>query len=328
MGLVTVNFQCIDQEIVPNPVTSAVVRVYETNDTFVTELISDPITGIASGLLDGTAAPNPHAYIIRLYKFGSPAVDNPQRVEIYDPPAGAPVTGTNDFKIRFDPHAAVAPADPRLCRLSGYFRRVDGNPASGLGTLSNVSAPVSGPTRGHVIRITSLMNPLIVDGAGSFSSPVYCYADDDGLVEVDLFREGTYSVIVEDIHPSCIQEAHRVIHVPDRSTANLLDVLFPVVTDVSWNPAGPWSVVVGGELDVVPTITASDYRVLEGIATYDVEYTVDDISVATVTPVDDTTIKVMGVASGSTTLRVSRKDESIVRVPGDITGGTVVITVT
>jgi hypothetical protein len=328
MGLVTVNFECVDQEIVPNPVTNAVVRVYETDDTFVTELISDAVTGIASGLLDGQAAPTPHAYNIRLYKFGSPAVDNPQRVEVYDPPGGAPVTGTNDFKIRFDPHAAVAPADPRLCRLSGHFRRVDGNPASGLGTLSNNTAPVSGPTRGHVLRITSLMDPLIVDGNGAFSSPVYCYADDDGLVEVDLFREGTYSVIVEDIHPGCIQEAHRIIHVPDRSTANLLDVLFPVVLDVSWNPAGPWSVAVGGELDVVPTLTASDYRVLEGIATYDVEYTVDDTSIATVTTKDDSTLTVVGVASGSTTLRVTRRDESVVRVPGDISGGAVVITVT
>lgn len=322
MGLVTVNFECVDQEIVPNPVGSAVVRVYETNDTFVTELVSDPVTGIASGLLDGLAAPNPHAYNIRLYKFGSPAVDNPQRIEVYDPPAGAPITGTNDFKIYFDPHKAEAPADPRLCRCGGHFRFVDGTPARGL------VEPYREPkNRGHVLRITSLMNPLIVDGAGAFASPVYVEADRDGWAQVDLFRNGVYSVIVEGIHPNCIQEAHRVIHVPDRSTINLLDLLFPVVIDVNWSPVGPWTVSVGGDLDVQPTITTTDYRILEGIAIEDVVYGVDDDSVAIVAPKDSSTLTVIGVASGTTNLRVSRRDESINRVPGDISGGVVAITV-
>ena len=322
MGLVTVNFECVDQEIVPNPVTSAVVRVYETDDTFVTELISDPVTGIASGLLDGLAAPNPHAYNIRLYKFGSPAVDNPQRVAVYDPPAGAPVTGTNDFKIHFDPHASQAPADPRLCRCSGHFRFIDGNPARGL------VEPYREPRhRGHVIRITSLMNPLIVDGDGAFSSPVYVYADRDGWAEVDLFRNGIYSAFVEDVHPGCIQEAHRVIHVPDRSTTNLLDLLFPVAITVGWNPAGPWRVAVGGDLDLQPTVTSSDHRVLEGVATDDVTYAVDDLSIATVVVKGTSTLTITGVASGTTDLRVSRRDESIVRIPGIISGGVVAITV-
>lgn len=322
MGLVTVNFECVDQELPPNPVTSAVIRVYETDDTFVTELVSDLVTGIASGLLDGLAAPNPHAYNIRLYKYGSPAVDNPQRIEVYDPPAGAPVTGTNDFKIYFDPRKAEAPADPRLCRCGGYFRRVDGTAARGL--IEPYREPLH---RGHILRITSLMNPLIVDGAGAFSSPVYVEADRFGWAQVDLFRSGTYSVFVEDIHPGCPQEAHRVIHVPDRSTVNLLDLLFPVITDVSWNPVGPWTVAVGGDLDLQPTVTSSDYRVLEGSATEDVVYTVDDESIARVAVKGTSTLTITGVASGTTNLRVSRRDVSIVRVPGDVSGGVVAITV-
>jgi hypothetical protein len=323
MGLVTVNFECVDEEITPNPVGTVVIRVFETDDTFVTSFTSNAVTGIATGSLDGSASPNPHLYNIRIYKYGH-TVDNPQQISIYDPPAGAP-TGTNDFKITLDPHAAQAPADARLCRLSGYFRNIDGTPANGRST--------TGPTieqkqRGHILRFTSLMDPLIVDQQGTFSSPVYAEADTDGLIEVDLFREGKYSVAVEDIHPGCIQESHKIIYVPDRSTANLLDILFPVVIQVDWSPAGPWAVSVGGSLDVTPTVTATDYRVISGIAQGDVEYTVDDTTIATVGASDESTLSIQGVSSGSTQLRVSRRDSTIVRIPGDITGGVVDITVT
>ena len=309
MGLVTVNFECVDQELPPNPVGSVVVRVYETNDTFVTELISDPVTGIASGLLDGAAAPTPHDYNIRVYKYGN-TVDTPQAISIYDPPAGAPITGTNDFKITLDPNKAQAPADPALCRLSGYIRMGDGQPAAG-----------------QVIRFAPMFDPLIIDDVGVFATPVYREADDEGCIEVDLFRGGVYAAFVEDIHPNCIQEAYRKIYVPDRSTAELLNVLFPVVTLVEWNPVGPWSVAVGGTLTVTPTVTASDYRVLEGLAEGDVEYAVDDRSIAQVS-MNSSTLTLEGISSGTTKLRVSRRDESISRVPASITGGVVDITVT
>jgi hypothetical protein len=324
MGLVTVQFECVDQDVPANPVGSAVIRIFDDTDTYVTSMTSDAVTGIASGTLDGAAAPTPNVYYIRPYYFGA-EVDTPQRIEVYDPPAGAP-TGTNDFKVTFDPHAAEAPADARLCRLSGFVRRIDGTPAAGLSEDYNHQS--LRPLRGHVLRFTSMMDPLVVDGNGAFASPVYAEADREGLIEVDLFREGTYSVFVEDIHPNCVQEAHRVIHVPDRSTANLMDILFPTVSDVTWNPAGPWAVAVGGELDVQPTVTASDYRVLTGTATADVVYTVADTSIAALAYKDDYTLTIRGVASGTTELQVTRGDSSIVRIPGDITGGTVVITVT
>jgi len=309
MGLVTVNFQCVDEELPPNPVGSVVIRVYETDDTFVTELVADPVTGIASGLLDGQPAPIPHEFNIRIYKYGN-TVDTPQSIEVYDPPAGAPITGTNDFKIALDPHKAQAPADPRLCRLHGFIRLGDGN-----------------PSRRHVLRFAPKFDPLIVDDQGVFGTPAYVESDDDGRIEVDLFRDGKYAVFVEDIHPNCIQEACRLIHVPDRSTAELMNVLFPVVSLVEWNPPGPWTVAAGGELAVTPTVYASDYRVLEGLADGDVEYTTDDREVAIVKK-GSSDLTVEGVSSGTTKLRVSRRDESIVRLPGDITGGVVDITVT
>ena len=325
MGLVTVNFECVDQEIVPNPVGTVVIRVYTLADVFVTEFTSDAVTGIATGLLDGAAAPTPNAYNIRIYKFAY-GVTNPQQIEVYDPPAGSP-TGTNDFKLTLDPHVPAAPADARLCRCSGYFRRVDGSSAGGS-VDSYWNTARFGPWRGHILRFTSLMDPLIVDGAGAFSSPVYAEADADGLIEIDLFREGMYSVFVEDIHPGCIQEAMRAIHVPDRSTANLLDILFPDLADITWNPVGPWAVAAGGVLDVQPAITLTDYRVLEGTGTDDVTYSVDDPSIATLGYKDADTLTVTGVASGTTQLRVSRRDESIIRIPGSYTGGVVDITVT
>lgn len=322
MGLVTVNFECVDQELPPGGVPGVVVRVYETDDSYVNEFVAGP-TGIATGLLNGEASPSPHAYNIRIYKYGH-SVTNPQAIEIYDPPAGSP-TGTNDFTLTLDPHAAQAPADARLCRCSGYFRRIDGVPAGGP---VNRNAATGGFLRNQVLRFTSLMDPLIVDQIGAFGSPVYAEADDNGLIEIDLYRDGKYSVIVEDVHPGCLQEAHRIIHVPDRSTANLLDILFPVVVEIAWSPSGPWNLAVSGELDVTPTITASDYRVLTGIAADDVEYAVDDPTIASVASKDDSTLTITGVASGTTQLSITRRDDSIVRVPGTITGGVVTINVT
>jgi hypothetical protein len=49
MGLVTVNFECVDEEVTPNPVGSVVIRVFETNDTFVTSFTGDPVTGAGAG---------------------------------------------------------------------------------------------------------------------------------------------------------------------------------------------------------------------------------------------------------------------------------------
>ena len=87
----------------------------------------------------------------------------------------------------------------------------------------------------------------------------------------------------------------------------------PVVEQVTFDQAS-LALSVGETADVVPTVVASNQQVLEGAAGGDVEYTVLDPTVASVSVQDDKVV-ITALAAGSTQLDVSRRDESIVVVP-------------
>jgi hypothetical protein len=106
-----------------------------------------------------------------------------------------------------------------------------------------------------------------------------------------------------------------------------MDLLFPLVEKVEYAPAPPWVIPVGTDLDVVPTVTSSDFQVLEDTANGDVLYESDDESIVSVTVRDDR-ITLRGVAVGAANLVASRKDLSVIHVPDPgIDGATAALTV-
>jgi hypothetical protein len=293
MALETVNVVVKDDQIVPQPVDAVVVRVFDsTGTTFITEGttgVPTPGSGSVQFTLNGSG-PLPTTYQLRFYINGG-AIKSPQYIQVFSPPSLAP-TGANNFLVTASLFTLPTATNPRLCRASGFVWGPDGR-----------------PRRGVDMHFIPCFRPLVVDGYGVLGERVAIRTDQDGYASTDLFRTGIYQVTIES------QENYtRVIYVPDRSSINLFNLLFPLVVDVQYTPVGPWFVPVGTQLTLVPTLTANDYRVLDGIGDQDVIYSTDDQNIASVT-VNADNIIIRGNAPGSTTLRVSRRDTSIVYIP-------------
>lgn len=304
MALETVDILVQDDEVVPQPVDGVTVRVYDSSGTtLLTSGVTGAVTpGHAEFTLDGDDPPI--EYQLRFSVNGGSIV-SPQAIEVYSPPASAP-TGANNFVSTASMFTLSPATNIRLCRASGY-----------------VWGPNGKPRRGVDMHFIPCFNPLVVDGIGILGERVATNTDEDGYVQVDLLRGGEYLATIES-H----ENIQRHVVVPDRDSVNINNLLFPIVVDIDFTPAGPWAVAVDAELEITPVVTASDFRVLETTAADDVQYATDDPDIATVT-VGASTITIRGISPGTTQLRVTRTDESIVYVPDPgINGGVVTITVT
>jgi len=297
MALEIVRFLVQDMEAPPSPIPGVAVRVFDAGGVFVTSGTTDAL-GIVDITLDGAVSPGTQ-YLIRLYKFGV-SFDSPASIYVISP---APVPEGNNFKAYGDINAASAPSDARLCRCHGYLRDARGDAWRGR------------------IRFT-LYSPDIVDQTAILSRELTVEADSYGYFLVDLFRTGVYVAQVEGISSD-----ERRVTVPDASTINIADLLYPVILYISYSPAAPFALAVGATLEVTPTVVASDGRVLTGIAAQDLIWSVDDETVASVT-LDAATLTLLGLSAGSASLTAVRNDASISRIPDTITGGTSSIVVT
>lgn len=290
MSLETVQVLVVDDQVVPQPLDGVVVRVFDSaGAVFITSgTTGDVIPGAVEFTLDGGDPPT--RYQLRFYRIGT-SIASPQYIDVYSPASNSP-TGTNNFRVSATVRTLPAAVDPRLCRASGYVRNGAGQP------LKNLE-----------LHFISTFSPLIVDGIGIYGERVIVTTDADGYVSIDLYRCGSYQVTLES-HDN----VQRLIAVPDRSSVNINNLLFPILVGVQWDPPPPWTVPVGDELEVVPTLTASDYRELSGTASEDAAYTSADTAVASVTTREDKII-IRGEAAGTTTLTVTRRDTSVVYVP-------------
>lgn len=304
MATETVDVYVQDDQVTPQPVNGIVVRVYDATGT---TLITSGTTG--SPASDGHVefslpGDNPAiVYQLRFYISGG-SIPSPQLIEVYSPPSAAP-TSTNNFQVDATIFTLPTASDPLLCRCSGY-----------------VVTPEGQPRKGVDIHLIPCFNPLVAGDKGVLSERVATSSDSDGYVQLDLYRNGKYLATVESQ-----ENVERQVTVPDRSSININHLLFPIVVSATFDPAGPWTMSVGDTLEITPTITASNYQVLDGAAADDLIYEIDDTAVATVSVSNDT-IVITAVAAGSATLTLSRADDSIVYIPDPgIDGGTVAITV-
>ncbi len=303
MPLETVTVAASTDDLIPVPVDDVMVRVFdETGTTFITSgLTGDVTTGIVEFSLDGDVVPV--RYQLRFGISGG-AIVQPQYIDVYSPAAGSP-TGTNNFGITAAMFTLEPASNPRLCRASGYVLGPDGRPRGGIDV--------------HFVPCISLS---VVDGYGLLGERVACRSDRTGFISVDLFRTGMYKAVVESR-----EDVAREVVVPDRSSINIFSLLFPRVATIDWSLVAPWTTTVGATLSVIPTITATDFRVLDAPASEDVTYTMTHPEIATVTVVEGA-IQVTGVSPGSTTLVVTRSNSEITYIPDlDIDGGVVAVTV-
>lgn len=275
------------------PVVGALVKVYNSSGTiFYTQAITDS-DGRASFLLETLG------YSLRFYKQHV-GFAQPQLIDVLATPS------TNQFNVTAEVLTPPIATDPRLCRASGYFRDVTGAPKRWLD-----------------IHFISKFSPLLLDGDGIVTERVHVRTDEDGYASLDLIRCAQYDAVVE-----ALEDSPRLISVPDASSVNLPDLLFPVVSAVSFDPPGPWTVAAGSELEVTPTVTTSDGRPLTGLATDDVRWSSSDDTVMAVV-FGTTSLTLRGIGAGTAELRAERLNTSIVRIPNSpISGQPVVVTVT
>lgn len=320
MAAETVKFYVTDQNT--DPILGVLVRVFDaTGTTFIAQDYTVDVGGdaVAEVTLDGDDPPI--EYTIRLSKTGV-AFDgslgddskSPQLIEIYSPPAASP-TGKNDFDLRGETFTRPVATDPRLCRASGFFKDAFGRP------LANLD-----------IKLINQFKPAIVDGYGILGERGDLRTDEDGYVEVDLYRNGEYLAYVQSIQAADADPAsaivfNREVVVPDQSSIDFVALLFPFVEEIIFTP-DPISVAVGDSVEVTAVVTATDKRVLTGTGCDDVLYEVADTNIALLSiEVDKLTI--IGVSAGTTEVTAVRKDQTIVSLPATgIAGQPLAITVT
>jgi hypothetical protein len=318
MASETVSIYAWDQN--DDALEGVLVRVFdETGATFITQNTTALVgsDAVAEFTLDGDDPPI--SYTIRMSKPGvafdggfGDQYKTPQLIEVWSPAAGSP-TGTNDFDVKGETFTMPVAADSRMCRASGFFKDATGRPLEGLD-----------------ISLINDFKPAIVDGYAVLGSKVELRTDEDGYVEVDLYRGGEYRAMVQSIQAAEADSTgaivfDRALVVPDQASVNFIDLLFPVVEEITWTLG---ELAVGDTFDLIPIVVGSDGRTLEGTAHEDVLYEIADTEVATVSVLEDKLV-ITALASGSTELTATRIDQTVVFIPDSgIVGSPLTITVT
>lgn len=302
MPLETVTINLVSDDVTPVAVDGITVRVFTTDGTLVTEAVSGAVTtGQVEFSLDGEDPAT--EYDLRFGMVGY-AAHSPQRIEVFSPPASAP-TGTNAYDVEIASLEQPQSPNARLCRASGYVIGPDGSPKQGIDV--------------EFIYCQSIVN---IEGKGVLGERVGTKSSPTGYISVDLIRGAEYRAIVES-H----EDFARQIEVPDRGSVNIFDLLFPVIETINFTPAGDWTLDVGDQLVLTPQVVTSSFLVSDDPASDDVEYSIEDPTVASVTVGDDA-ITITALTAGTTTLVLSRKETSIQRLPeSGIYGGDVQIIV-
>lgn len=301
MGVVTVDVYTLDTTLAHDPIAGALVRIFDdTGTTFITSGTTDGAGKVSFGL-NGTPSPAPTRYQARCSKLGV-SFTNPEYIDVYDP---LPALTTNKFNIYGNIHEVENALNPRMCRASGFFYDPGGRPLEDL-----------------LIKFTNLFDPVVVDGI-VIATKVEVRTDKNGWAVVELLREGKYVATV-----SGMQDERLDIIVPDRAGVRFADLLYPVVAEIVFTPPPPWTVIAGQHLDVGVEVICSSYAVLDPPADADVAYASLNPSIATVVMQPDK-IRINGVSVGGTTMEVTRRDNTIRRIPDSPivgTGGPIVVT--
>ncbi len=278
-------------------IAGVVVKAFNQAGTVVFDQQTTSAEGVAAFLLESGIT-----YQLRFFKQ-QVSIPNPQYITVQVTPTEV---ANNDFNVTGQIIAPPTATDPRLCRLSGYFKRPNGAPAP------NVD-----------IHFIVRFEPLLLDGAAMLTERVHTRTDKNGYAELDLVRFAKYDVTVQGF-----EDLVRVIGVPDAPSANLPDVLFPVVASVSFDPIGPYTVATGQEIILVPTVLASSGLELDGTALEDVTWRSSNADVLALSATA-TTLILRGVAPGTAQITAERVNNSILRIPDTgIAGQPVTVTVT
>lgn len=292
MGFESVDFYIADTTPPKNPVGGVVVKVTSKDGSLVYGQATTDVHGHAALLL-----PSGITYQSRFYKF-QVGFTNPQLFTVQSAPA------INSFDIAANLLTPPVPLDARLCTAFGFFRDTTGAVQSGVD-----------------IHFIAKFDPVWLEGAAVLKERIIVRSDEKGYVQVNLIRNGQYDVTIQGE-----EDVVRCISVPDAPNVNLPDLLFPIISSVVLTPPGPFTVQIGHDVTVDFVIFSSD-GVNRGRAHGEVIYAVDDTTVLSWN-FSVGGLVLIGLAPGTTFLRISRSDKSIVHIPDlGVQNGVIQVTV-
>jgi len=297
-----VTFHVADDQLVPEVVEDVTIRVYDDADQYLTEVLTDA-AGEAEITLAGEPDPGTE-YIVRLskraYTFDGGHV---HKIYVLDPVV-APAT--NEFDFTAVARTLPESTDPDMCRISGYLVNTGGQ------ALKNVVIRFIARKGFPEEELGGLHwpgDPSIIDNK-LVAADLEVKTDEDGYVEALLPRGGRFDIHIHGLeNPSGIIS---LIYVPDAPSCALIDLVLPYVASVAYG-SDPINVGVGLGVDVPLTITLSSGAVVEDFAGIQelLEFTSSDEGVATVAVSEEGTMRVTGVAAGTATISVERKDYTV-----------------
>lgn len=279
MAYVSVDIYLLDTSPQQNPISGVVCKVYSQDGKMVFTQVTTDDAGHVGFLL-----PDSTTYQVRFYKFGV-SFQNPWYVQIQAAPA------VNSFTVSADLVSPPVPSDARLCTAYGFFRGPDGSAAQYLS-----------------IHFIPKFKPLILDGSALLVERAIVRTDENGYVELNLIRGGQYDVTIQGL-----EDMLRCVNVPDAPNWNIADLLFPVVSLITFDPPPPYAISRDQQIQITPTVYTSDGNV-DTRGTYDVAWSVDNPQVLGLS-VAGGVITLLGIAAGSANILAVRLDQSIVTIP-------------
>ncbi len=312
-----VNVFVKDTQLIPQPISGVVVNVY---DSMTLTLVTSGTTngsGQASFLLPGVASPGTN-YELRFFKSGV-IFTNPALIAVIDPPANP---DTNDFDISGTVVINPVATDPRMCRCTGQFINYSGLPVpntlvrilaiQGSGGLTQPpDSPLPPPWLVPIQPlppniISGFQVPKVLDGKMVSVQAMEFKTDANGRVSFDLIRNGQYFATFagEEDQIWCLV-------VPDRSSANLIDLIHPEPVSLTWDPTdapgNAVSVAVGDTGTVKFSVLFSNFITYAKNLSHVLTFTNSDGDVAEAVYDASGQIAITGIAVGTTNVTVAVK---------------------
>ena len=243
---VAVDIFLMDDSTSPAPIAGAVVAVLNPS-TFaeVAQATTDSL-GRAAFFLPGTTTPGT-LYEVRFFKLGV-RFANPAAIRVLEPVV-APASNLFNYTgtlVGTLPDAM----DPRVCRCTGRFLNYQNQPLAYM-TL-RVFADQDG---------SGVATPTIVDGNLIAAQSMTFTTDSDGYLSIDLLRGGEYKLMFPGE-----EETLHTIYVPDRTSANLVELIYPYPVTLTWDqlvaPGNAITVGVGVTVTVTFTVLFSNYMTI------------------------------------------------------------------
>lgn len=238
MALVNVLVQ--SNALIPLPLEGVTVSVVSTVAPI--ETVAQVVTGVSG--VAGFDLPNA-TYELRAYKRGIGF--QPFRIE---------VTQNGAYDLVGAPLTLQAATDPRCCRCTGRFVTPANQPLSGVTVIISPKGE------------TGFAVPKVIDSQMVVGQSLYGKTNHDGFISFDLVRGGEFYVTFSGDDDTLWN-----FLVPDRSSANLVDLIHPMPVSLEWDPTLPTpnavSIPTGDGVLVPMSVLFSDYQVIkDGLDTW------------------------------------------------------------